>query len=150
MTGFTLIEIIVAVAAMMLLAGLVASGLSRFRRSSDLEQAVNETLELLREARSKALGSENEVEYSIHFASTTVTLFSGSSYNPADPDNIAISLPASVVISATGLSTTTNNVTFERLTGESKAIGTVTLSNVSAPANQRVIQILSSGLFLRQ
>lgn len=148
--GFTLIEMLVAIAAMILLVVLVASGLASFRRSSDLEQATNETLELLREARAKALGSENEVEYSVHFASTTITLFSGGNYNPAAPGNIVVKLPTSVVVSATALSTTTNNVTFERLTGESKAVGTVTLGNISVPANQRVIQILPSGLFLQQ
>ena len=144
--GFSLVEIILALAILVFIAALVLSRLSLFRQSAEINRAVSETLGLLREARSKTLGSENSVEYGIHFASTTITLFRGITYNSADLSNIVHNLPGSVVISGLALSTTTNNIVFERLSGRSPASGTVTFSSTGS-SGTRSIYITSSGLF---
>ena len=147
--GFTLIEIISAMVILLFISVLVLSNLSRLRQSADLDRAANETLELLGEARSKTLSSENALNYGVHFASSSATLFSGGVFSASDPANMVFDLPSGVVISAIGLSTTTANVVFERLTGESKATGTVIFT--AARTNlQSGISILPSGLFIKQ
>ncbi len=141
-------ETLFAFTILLFVAAFVFGKLSSFRSSADLDQAVNETLGLLREARSKTLGSENSAEYGVHFASTTVTLFSGITYNPADPNNIVANLPRSVIVSGLTLATTTASVVFERISGRAAAAGTVTFSSTLA-SSTKVIQILPAGLFNR-
>ena len=146
--GFTLIETIVALAVLALLATVIASGLSSFREAAALNQAVDETLELLREARSKALASEGAVEYGVHFEATRVTLFRTGLFDPVDPANIAVVLPTAVTIVSINLSTTTGNVVFERLTGETFAAGAVTFTASRSGATRR-IEVLPSGAVLK-
>ncbi len=148
--GFTLLELVFSIAILIFIAVLAVGNLKKFRQSSEIDRVVNDTLGLLREARSKTLGSENDSVYGVHFSPAAVTLFQGGIYNPASASNIVVVLPSNVSISVIDLSTTTDNVIFERLTGESKAIGTVTyIINGSASVNRKV-QILPSGLFLKQ
>lgn len=143
--GFTLVETLVAIAVLVLLATVISSGLASFRESAALDQAVDETLEFLREARSKTLASEGASSYGVHFAPAAVTMFQGWVYSPSNPTNTVVQLPALVEISSITLSTTTASVVFERLTGESPAAGTVTFRTTRS-AKTRQIQVLPSGV----
>jgi len=143
--GFTFVETLVAIAVLVLLATVISSGLASFRESAALDQAVDETLEFLREARSKTLASEGASSYGVHFAPAALTLFRGGVYSASDPTNRVVQLPGLVEISSINLSTTTSSVVFERLTGESPAAGTVTF-RTKRSAKTRQIQILPSGV----
>lgn len=144
--GFTLLETLVAIAIIVLLAVFITSGLMAFRASAALDEAADGALSLLREARSNVLGSEGASSYGVHFAATSLTLFKGGSYSAGASANVVVTLPSSVSASAISLSTTTANVVFERLTGESKATGTVTFLS-SRSGKTRQIRILPAGLF---
>lgn len=146
--GFTFLETLVSVAVLALLATVIASGLAGFREASGLDQAVDETIELLHDARSRTLGSENAVSYGVHFAPTSVTMFIGGAWNPSDPSNVVLPLPSAVQISNIALSTTTASVVFERLTGESAAAGAITFTTLRS-GKAAGIQIFSSGLFIK-
>lgn len=146
--GFTLIELLVVVAIAVFVAVLVVSNISGLRRSAALGQAVDETLGLLREARSKTLSSEGASGYGVRFEADRVILFRGGAYVAGHPDNITLTLPAGVAISAVNLTTTTASVAFERLTGASAATGTVTF--LGAGNVEKRIEILASGLFIKQ
>ncbi|MEK9148352.1 MAG: prepilin-type N-terminal cleavage/methylation domain-containing protein [Patescibacteria group bacterium] len=144
--GFTLIEIIVAIAVIALLAMVISSGIAAFRESAAIDQALDEAFELLREARSKTLGSESASSFGVHFTSSSVTLFKSWTYTAGDPANLVITLPAIVEINAIVLSTTTANVVFERLSGAAAATGTIRFIGKRS-AKTKQIEILSSGAF---
>lgn len=144
--GFTFIETLVAMAVLVLLATAVISGLAGFHETSGLDQAVDETIELLRDARSRTLGSENAASYGVHFASTSVTMFIGGTWNSSDPSNVVMALPSAVRISSIALSTTTASVVFERLTGEAAGAGTISFITLRSGKTAGV-RIFSSGLF---
>lgn len=145
--GFSFIEVIIAVAILVTLSFVVAGSLFTFRETAALDQALDEAQELLREARSRTLGSDVEGTYGVHFASTTVTLFIGP-YVPGSPANTVVSLPVGVIVSAVGLSTTTASVMFERLTGDATAAGLVTFSTTRS-GKMGQLEILPSGAFLK-
>lgn len=144
--GFTFMETLVAVAVLVLLAVVIVSGLAGFRETAGLDQAVDETIELLRDARSRTLGSENAASYGVHFEPTSVTMFTGWAWNASDPSNVVVALPSAVRISSIALSTTTASVVFERLTGEAAAAGTISFITLRSGKTAGV-RIFSSGLF---
>ena len=146
--GFTVVETIISISVLALLAVFIVNGLETFRESSSLDRAVDEALEILREARSKTLGSEQASNYGVHFEAESMTLFRGGSYDSSGPENIVVVLPSLVSISAVNLSTTTANVTFERLSGEAEADGTLTFATTRS-SKTRQIQILPAGLFFK-
>ena len=146
--GFTFIETVISVFILALLAVFIVSGLEAFRESSALDQAVDEALEILREARSKTLGSEQDSNYGVHFEAGSIILFRGGGYDAGDPGNIVVTLPTLVAISAVNLSTTTASVTFERLSGRAEADGTLTFT-VARSSKTKQIQILPAGLFIK-
>jgi hypothetical protein len=123
-------------------------GLAAFRESSALDQVMDESAELLREARAKTLSSENATVYGVHFGAQDLTLFAGGVYMAGDPKNEVITLPPTVRTSAVSLSTTTSSIIFDRLTGETQATGTVSFTTTRS-GKIKQIQVLPSGLFLK-
>lgn len=145
--GVTLLETLVAMAVLVAVSLVIMGGLASFRETAALNQAVDETLELLREARAKTLGSEGAISHGVHFSPGSVTLFPGGTYATDNPANVTVTLPKAVTVSDILLSTTTGNVVFERLSGQSPAAGTVSFTAIRS-GRTKIIQILSSGIFL--
>lgn len=146
--GITLLETVVVVAIVGILAAIAVGGLTSFYESSSLDQAVDQSIGLLREAREKTLASENALSYGVHFASTSLTFFTGGVYDPGSSANVSYVIPSIVAISSIDFSTTTGNVVFERLTGASSVIGTVTFTG-SRSGRSGIIQVFSSGLAVK-
>ena len=146
--GFTLIEILVAMALLVLLAVFFMAGLSGFLGASGLEQATDEAVGLLREARSQTLAAEGGEGYGVRFASSSLTRFRGGVYVPGDPGNTVVSLPRTVAIIAIELGTTSSSVTFERLTGAAAATGTIRFQ-AKRTGRVRQVEVLPSGLIRR-
>jgi hypothetical protein len=125
-----------------------------------LDQAVDEAFELLRVARSQTLGSEGGSGYGVHFDTSNGRLIlfrhfvdAGGALlynNPAEPTNTVVFLPSLVEIpdfAFTG--TATDNVYFERLTGETKAAGLVTFRSTRS-GKTRAVEIFPSGIVRKQ
>ena len=140
---------LVAAGILIFLAIILLDALTAFRETSALDQAVDSTIGYLREAREKTLGSENASVYGVHFTPTAVTYFRGGVYDPADALNVVHTLSAFISISSIALSTTTANIVFDRLTGESSVTGTITFSAAKS-GRTKTIQIFSSGLTAKQ
>ena len=147
--GVTLLEIMVSMGILVIIAAIGLGGLNSFRESSSLDQSVDSAMGLLRQAREKTLGSENASVYGVHFASTSITYFVGGVYSSGAVGNTVVPLPYLVSVSSISLSTTTANIVFDRLTGNSSVTGTITF--LSSRSNQtRKIQIYASGNFSKQ
>lgn len=104
MRGFTLIEALLVVAIMAVLA-LAAPALLASRGVRDVLNAeVQKAADTLYEARNSAMTGRGNARQGVHFTSTTFTLFQGSSFNPADPDNVVRTMPGSVTASTISIS----------------------------------------------
>lgn len=145
MKGLTLIEILVSLSVILIVAGLLISALASFRENNLLTEAQSNIIGMLRDARSRTLGSVGNSAYGIHFEAAKAVLFKGESYDALDPANEAYNLPSILQVSDVSLGGL-SDVVFSRLTGVASSFGTVTIESKGDSQKTRVITILSTGI----
>lgn len=119
--GITLIEIIIIIAIISIISSIVLFNLSLFRNEQALKNTTVDIVSILNKARENTLSSLNSINYSVHFETDRVVLFTGSIYSPSLSTNEVTIFSSSVIIPATGginISGGGSNITFKRLTGE--------------------------------
>lgn len=146
--GFTLIEFLVAAIITGLLALGVFTTLPRLKKENDLNSAVQAAASLLTEARARTLSSENAAQFGINFASSVITLFKGSVFNPSDISNRAIIFPVSVEVSCISLAGGASSTVFTRLTGETAQYGFVNFRLRSDIEKTNTVAITETGSVL--
>lgn len=145
MKGFTLLELIVSMAIIVLAATLIGSVMSSFGESSKLTEANSGIIGLLRDARSRTLASQFSSNFGVHFENTKAVLFQGNVYNQASATNEAYFLPSSIEINAISLTGGASDVVFTRLYGTTTASGTISLRSRNDNTKTRTISIYSTG-----
>ncbi|MCC2630348.1 MAG: seg [Candidatus Paceibacter sp.] len=143
--GFTLVEILITIGIMLVMVGIIFASFNQFRASQGLEKDTETIVEILQQARAQTLSSKNATAYGVHFASTTVTMFTGSSYSVSDPNNQVFSLISIDTIFSLSLTGGGTDVVFQRLTGETSQSGTITLTS-QGTTRTRTITIYKTGL----
>ena len=140
--GFTLIEMLVALAIIVVILAVSIAAIPQFLGARTLDAAVSDTISLLEEARQLTLaskdpdttdgtieGSQYGVYFDISATPHRATLFSGSSFDPVAPAN-AIKTVNFSGVEITGLTfintSLKNSVVFNRLTGTTNNAGSVT------------------------
>lgn len=146
MKGLTALEIIVSVAILGVVAAMLMSVFSGFRSAGYLVDTETHIIGLFRDARSKTLGSKDNVPYGVHFETTKVELFSGSTYGAPGTTVETYMLPVGVRISNISLANGGSNIIFARLLGTPSTSGTVTFQLKSDPAHSKTITILATGV----
>lgn len=146
MKGFTLVELLVVALIIGLLALGVFTVLPRLKKNSDLNSAAQAAASLLIEARSRTLSSEGASQFGVHFAPSTITLFTGAVFNPSDASNRAVVLPISVEISCISLGAGASSTVFARLTGETTQYGFVNFRLKSETDTIRTVAITETGI----
>lgn len=126
--GFTIVEILVVVAVMVVLVGAALSVFPEFIETYRLRSGTQKVITALRDARMYTLSSKEDRQYGLHFSTSTVTIFNGDSYSSSDPENKVISLPEGVKISTTTTSDGGDSILFEQFFGKAEVYGTSTLS----------------------
>jgi hypothetical protein len=140
--GLSTLELVIALSILLVITALITSGFSSFRKSTGLNDIVENGMSLLSEARSKTLSSEMASQYGVHFETTKMVLFKGTSYSAGAPDNEELAMPPGVEIA----SFSNADVIFERLTGATSQNGTVVFRLISDPAKTRTITIQATGI----
>lgn len=125
-SGFSLIEIIVSVAAVALVLSAGWFSFSSYAARQELQSGAARVAALITEARSKTLAGENSSAYGVHFESDRAVLFRAPTYQAGSADNKTELMPRRITISA--ISFSGNEVVFKRLTGAATSVGSVTLS----------------------
>lgn len=143
--GFTLIEVLVVLAIMTIILTIIISGFTVFQNTQALDKNSETVAEVLQTARVQTLSSKNASQYGVHIGSTSLTLFSGSTYVPGAPDSQNYPLLGSDSALSLSLTGGGTDIVFNRLTGETAEDGTIT---VSSPLSNRVrtITIYKTGL----
>ncbi len=141
-----MLELLVVVAILALLAGISAGAMRQFSNLRVLDAAKADVTVLLVEAREKTLSSQNRMAYGVHFASTSVTLFSGGAYMVSDPSNKVVTLHSRALIATTTLAGGGSNVFFKRLTGETDEVGEVIIVLKSNEAASTTVTINKTGV----
>lgn len=146
--GFTFIEILIATMIVVVLVAIAFSALTSFRESNNLFRSTDLVIESLNKAKVRSLASKNQLMYGIHLASTTVTLFAGAGYNASDDSNEVSNLPVLTEVSnfSPNNATTSLDIVFKRLTGETDNPGIITLRATRNLSKTKQIEVYNSGL----
>jgi len=146
--SFTLVELLVIIAILLILIAIAIPNLRFFQKESDLENSAQEIINTLRLAQNKTLASEGASQYGVYFDNLTspnqYTLFKGASYASRNSSFDEIhKLPSSVEISEINLGG--SEVAFVRVTGIASQSGKISLRLKTDPSKIKTIAIQSSG-----
>jgi prepilin-type N-terminal cleavage/methylation domain-containing protein len=148
-SGFTLIEILIIVSIFVVLSAIGLSAFLNFNRHHALEKDTRAVFSLIEDARSRTLSAKNDSSWSVHFESNKAVLFEGGVYDAGDTRNSEILLSSYVFTSSIDLTDGAQIITFQRLTGEASATGSITLSLASDLSIQKTINIYKTGIVER-
>ena len=143
--GITLVEILVAIAIIIVLISITLPQFSKMKENQVLKNTVSDVVSVLQMAQSKSLASVNSSEYGVHFQSDKMVIFTGKTYSQNATDNNVINIvsPSSISnVTFAGNSTTSGDIYFARLTGDPNVTGTIT---VVTPAYSKIITISATG-----
>ncbi len=143
--GFSAGELIVVVAVMALISVIIMSGFISFRKNQALVLDTSTIIETLRQARNQTLSSKNSSTYGVHFASSKITLFTGSTYSSGSGSNQDFILSSTDTILTISLSGGGSDVVFQKLSGETAQNGTVTVSSPSS-SQTKTVTIYKTGV----
>ncbi|MFA5888670.1 MAG: type II secretion system protein [Candidatus Paceibacterota bacterium] len=143
--GFTLVELLVVVAIMSVVSMIIFNTFVTFKTNQALNMDTDTVVEVLRQARNQTLTSKNSSSYGVHFSSTKVTLFVGTSYIAGSPTNQDFILSSTDTILTISLTPSGSDVVFDRLTGETVNYGTVVVSSPGI-SKSKTVTIYKTGL----
>ena len=146
LTGFTFLEILIAIAIIALLSATAFVSFNKSRHVRDLTTSSQNVLSVLRLAQSRTLAGENDSAWGVRLASNQVTLFQGDTF-AGSPLTKIYPLPGSVQITNISLNGGGSDVIFKRITGETDQTGTpaFVLSVVDSPSDAFSVTIDSLG-----
>lgn len=132
--GYTVIEILIVAVILGAMLAIALPQFSKIKENQVVKSAVDDTLSAIDKAKSQTLSSLNSSEYGVHFQSDKVIIFTGKVFSAGASGNetINITTPASISnVTLGGVSGTSGDLYFSRLTGVPSATGTVTISSSS-------------------
>jgi len=148
-SGISFIEIIMVVAILVILISITAPVFIFFQRGLEFNNNIEETINVLRIARSKTLASEGASQYGVYFDNTSsphqYILFKGESFALRDnsfdeinnlPDNIEV-YDIDLVVG--------NEIVFDRVTGSTSQPGSISLRLRTDLTKTKTIYIEGSG-----
>ena len=144
--GFTLAETMMVVAIAVVVSAIVFFSFSAYGSTEAISKDQGRVVSVLEKARAMTLDSVNSSQYGVHFGTSTVTIFTGVTYNASDPSNIVTTLNSKVQVQNKVLNGGGSDIIFNRLSGETNQFGTTTLSLVSATTTTRSITVYGTGL----
>jgi prepilin-type N-terminal cleavage/methylation domain-containing protein len=142
--GFTLTEILVVIAVIVLIAAISVFSLRSLYISTTIRSGAEEVFGSLSDARSSSLSSQNDSVHSVHFSTTTVTRFEGDTYVDGAAENKVYNFEGRVAATSSIIDDG-GVVTFAKITGIPSATGTIVVYDRDETGSTSV-QIHRSGL----
>lgn len=136
--GFSLIELILAVAIVLIIGGFSMSFSTNFLLQNAAANTRDQFIGELRKAQTYALSSKENSNWGVQYTGNTITLFKGTSYAARDTawDEIYES-NANLSISGP------NEIVFTKMSGLPSTTGTITITGVST---SKTVTINSQGV----
>ncbi|MBA3550755.1 prepilin-type N-terminal cleavage/methylation domain-containing protein [Patescibacteria group bacterium] len=147
--GFTLIEILIVISIIGIISTILMTSFSLFNKSEALDKDTDAVVESLEGARSLTLSSQNASQYGVHFGTSKITIFTGTSYTESASTNRDVVLSPTDTILTISLTGGGSDVVFKRLTGETTQNGTVIISSPST-SKTRTVTIYKTGVIESQ
>ncbi|MBI4134317.1 MAG: prepilin-type N-terminal cleavage/methylation domain-containing protein [Candidatus Terrybacteria bacterium] len=138
--GFTLIEVVLSVAIIMLVGAALLVSFAQLERSTALNRSSDGVSVFLRLARERTIAAENNAQWGVNVAVDQMRLFTGASFSGDAEDTFT--LPNGVTATA-ALAGGGSDVVFDRIDGTTATSGTITLTGPGG--GQRILTVFSSG-----
>ncbi len=133
-------EVLVCAAIIVTIAGVSLYSYSGFREKQAFTNADNDLVALIKQAQSKTLAGDTQLQYGVHLTSSAAVLFSGSTYGGSSGAIDTVTFDPSVKLSEISLSSGTPDIVFLRGTGEASSYGTLVLTNTSGRTDTIIVQ----------
>ncbi len=117
----------------------------KIKENQVLKNTVEDVVSALHTAKSETLASIDSREYGVYFDSNQIIIFKGDIYVIGDLNNNIIEIinPASITnVTLGGVSLSSGELFFDRLSGEPNVTGTITISTEN---QSKIITISPSG-----
>lgn len=142
--GFTVIEMLVVIAILVVLAGVSIAFLLPQKQTATVDRDAQNALTYLQRARNQSLSSVDNSSFGVNFASTSAAFFKGTSYGAAGVQSSFTYAPS--VYATVALTGGATQVYFNRLSGEPSVTGTITFRSSLNASTTKVIYIRATGL----
>lgn len=144
--GITTIEIVVAVAIVVIISALVLAAFSTFRSRQTLGAVVEKALAAFSAAHLDTISSKNDATYGVQLNGGEVIYFQGGTYpGDNDPGNVHFIFPKNVEIANINLNGGGSTVFYKRLSGATDNYGTFDVRMVGSPSTKTTITVNQSG-----
>ncbi len=145
----TLLEILISVSILVLIVSISTKTFTSFFSSSQLDQSVQGAISILEKAKEDTIGGKGGNSYGVHFATTSITIFSGNSYVSGTNGNIVQNLPNGIEVSSINLLGSDANVVFSPISGETSSSGTIVFLNTRDNSTS-TIRIYATGVVKKE
>lgn len=136
--GFTLLEVLLSVAAIAIIAGISIPFYQSFQVRNDLDITANTWVQTLRRAQVLSQSVDGDTTWGVKVQSASLTLFKGASYAArATSSDEVFNVPTSITPSGI------TEVVFNKFSGFPQTTGTTTLT--ASTAEIRIININAKG-----
>jgi type II secretory pathway pseudopilin PulG len=143
--GITLVEILLVIGIVFILSTILLTSFTNLRSNQAIMKNTETVVAVLRQARNQTLSSKNSSVYGVHFATSTITLFTGGTYSSLNSTNQDFIFPSSDSILTTTLNGNGKDVVFNRLSGETSQNGTIVISSPRVSLT-KTVTIYKTGL----
>ncbi|MFA6496781.1 MAG: hypothetical protein WCV50_06785 [Patescibacteria group bacterium] len=138
--GFTFVEVLLIIGILGATIGLAIPFYQSFQVASQLDNYSEEVAQSLRQAQLKAMASEQNSDYGLHFEAGQFSLFRGSAYSAADKYNLIIELPGTLRLDYGA----NQDIIFHRVSGQTGGVFSVRL--ITNNGKSKIININEFGV----
>ena len=136
-----MVEILISILILGILLTVTFFSLNSFRKAQALAASEGDMISVLEKAHENTLASINSTNYGVHFTSTQMTLFTGSTYASGTSTNVVTTFDSNVTLTGGGA-----DVIFDRLVGTTSDYGTLVVSVAGNNSQAKTITITKTGL----
>lgn len=145
-SGFTLVEVLVAIILVSAAAAVVALSFSKISENQALNSSAETAAALTRESRSRALAGANDSRHGVYLGDEEIVMFQGAFYVENNPQNISKDLHPQTAIRSIVLQGGGRAIVFEKLRGNTAESGSFEIYLKNDPQKFRSVTVSAAGL----
>ena len=127
--GVTFVELLIVIALIAIIGASTTPVLSNFLARNYLRNKTNELVASLRTAQINTIAGKEGSKWGVNTSSSNIIMFKGNSFAARDTNfDQSFSVPATITI-------TTDEIVFDRLTGDPDAVATLTVTSNAGDSN---------------
>lgn len=129
---------------MVLIFGISITFFSSITKQQSLDKDLENTYSYIERARNQTVTGEGATNYGVHFASTSITMFTGKTYTANATSNVMFEFNNKTYLHSTSMNG--YDMYFKKVTGEPSATGTLIYKSRLDSNLSKTLTIYGSGL----